>query len=160
MGSKVLGENMATSFLKFIPSRYQMIHSKTRTDQLQNRQIRSFWLILSNILYIYIIYIWRSSRFWWILQDDKNPWKSGNVSFFINFAVYFSSWGIILWIELPWPENLTYGNTGQLFSTLLGLLSNVYRDLHHWRSNQWPQIAEPKLYNWANSSYHAHVTSN
>ena len=24
----------------------------------------------------------------------------------------------------------------------------VYRDLHHWRSNQGPQIVEPKLYNW------------
>ena len=29
-------------------------------------------------------------------------------------------------------------------STLLGLISSVYRDLHHWRSNQQPQIAEPK----------------
>ena len=24
-------------------------------------------------------------------------------------------------------------------STLLGLISGVYRDLHHWRSNQWPK---------------------
>ena len=31
-------------------------------------------------------------------------------------------------------------------STLLGLISSVYRDLHHWGSNQQPQIAEPKLY--------------
>ena len=31
--------------------------------------------------------------------------------------------------------------------TLLGLISSVYRDLHHWRLNQRPQIAEPKLYN-------------
>ena len=38
-------------------------------------------------------------------------------------------------------------------STLLGLISSVYRDLHDWRSNQRPQIAEPKLYNWATSSY-------
>ena len=34
-------------------------------------------------------------------------------------------------------------------STLLGLISCVYHDLHHWRLNQKPQIAEPKLYNWA-----------
>ena len=34
-------------------------------------------------------------------------------------------------------------------STLLGHISSVYRDLHLWRSNQWPQIAMPKLYNWA-----------
>ena len=33
-------------------------------------------------------------------------------------------------------------------STLLGLISNVYRDLHLWRSNQRQQITEPKLYNW------------
>ena len=33
-------------------------------------------------------------------------------------------------------------------STLLGLISSIYHDLHHWRLNQQPQIAEPKLYNW------------
>ena len=27
-------------------------------------------------------------------------------------------------------------------STLLGLISCAYRDLHHWRSNQQPQYAE------------------
>ena len=31
--------------------------------------------------------------------------------------------------------------------TLLDLISSVYHDLHHWRSNQQPQIAEPKFYN-------------
>ena len=34
-------------------------------------------------------------------------------------------------------------------STLLGLISNVYRDLQPWRPNKRPQIAEPKLYNLA-----------
>ena len=28
---------------------------------------------------------------------------------------------------------------------LLGLISSVYRDLLHWRLNQWPQNAELKL---------------
>ena len=28
---------------------------------------------------------------------------------------------------------------------ILGLISIVYRDLCHWRSNQWPHNAEPKL---------------
>ena len=37
--------------------------------------------------------------------------------------------------------------------TLLGLISNVYHDLHHLRSNQQPQIAESKLYNWVNNPY-------
>ena len=32
-------------------------------------------------------------------------------------------------------------------STLLGLYSSVYRNLHHWRSNQRPQTAVPKLNN-------------
>ena len=31
---------------------------------------------------------------------------------------------------------------------LLGFISSVYCDLHHWRSNQQPQIAELKHYNW------------
>ena len=45
-------------------------------------------------------------------------------------------------------------------STLLGLFSSVYRNLHHWRSNQRSQIAVLKLYNWATSSYRIHVTPN
>ena len=45
-------------------------------------------------------------------------------------------------------------------STLLGLIRSVYCDLHHWRSNQRPQIAVPKLYNWATSSYCTEVTPN
>ena len=38
-------------------------------------------------------------------------------------------------------------------STLLGLISSVYCDHHHWRSKQQLQIAVQKLYNWATSSY-------
>ena len=41
-----------------------------------------------------------------------------------------------------------------------GLISSVYCDLHYWRLNQWPQIAEPKLYNWAISLYHTQVMPN
>ena len=37
--------------------------------------------------------------------------------------------------------------------TLLGLLSNVYRDLLHWKSNQQPQNAEPKLLNHQTTSH-------
>ena len=48
----------------------------------------------------------------------------------------------------------------KVISTLLGLISSVYSDLHHWRSNQRPQIAEPKFYNWANSSFCTQVTPN
>ena len=45
-------------------------------------------------------------------------------------------------------------------STLLCLIYSVYRNLHHWRSNQRPKIVVPKLYNWATSSYHTQVTPN
>ena len=34
-------------------------------------------------------------------------------------------------------------------STLLGLFSSAYPDLHYYRSNQQPQNAEPSLYHWA-----------
>ena len=47
-----------------------------------------------------------------------------------------------------------------IVSILLGLISSVYLDLRHWRSNQWPQTAGPKLYNWANSPYRTQVTPN
>ena len=45
-------------------------------------------------------------------------------------------------------------------STLLGLISSVYCNLHYWLSNQQPQIAVLKLYNWATSSYCTQVTPN
>ena len=34
-------------------------------------------------------------------------------------------------------------------SILLALINSVYGDIHHWRSNHKPEIAELKLYNWA-----------
>ena len=40
------------------------------------------------------------------------------------------------------------------------LVSSVYRYVHHWRSILRPQIAEPKLYNWANSPYRTQVRPN
>ena len=48
-----------------------------------------------------------------------------------------------------------FGNNGQLFD-LFGLISNIY----HWRSNQRPQIAELKLYNWTTDPYRTQVTPN
>ena len=39
-------------------------------------------------------------------------------------------------------------------STLFSLISCVYRDLQHWRSNQQPQHAKPKLFDWATSPCH------
>ena len=54
---------------------------------------------------------------------------------------------IYILIELPWLENLAdtymwHTEHWTAVSTLLGLISNAYRDLHHWRSNQHPQNAE------------------
>ena len=68
-----------------------------------------------------------------------------------------------MWIELPESENPVNTYARQhwtAISTLSGLISCVYRDLHHWRSNQRSQIAEPKLYNWAISSYRTSVMPN
>ena len=70
---------------------------------------------------------------------------------------------IVNWITMTRTsgEHLrtTYGNTGQLL-TLLGLISCVYRDLHHWGSNHRPQIADPKLYNWIIRKYRTEVIQN
>ena len=51
-----------------------------------------------------------------------------------------------IFIELPCLENSvnTYMRNTEhctAVSTLLGLISSAYRDLHHWRSNQQPQNA-------------------
>ena len=42
--------------------------------------------------------------------------------------------------------------------TLLGLISNVYGNPQHKRSNQRPQITEPKFYKLGNSSYRKQVS--
>ena len=71
---------------------------------------------------------------------------------------------IVNWITMTRKsaEHLrtTYGEHWTAVSTLFGFIRSVYCNLHHWRSNQWPQIAVPKLYNWATSSYHTQVTPN
>ena len=43
-------------------------------------------------------------------------------------------------------------------STLIGLISSVYRDLHHWKSNQQPQITVSKIYFWATRPHPIQVT--
>ena len=45
-------------------------------------------------------------------------------------------------------------------STLLGLISSVYRDLPHWRLNQRLQNAELKFYHWATNPHCTQVTLN
>ena len=45
-------------------------------------------------------------------------------------------------------------------STLLGLISSVYCDLLHWKSNQRQQNAELKLYHWAINPHRTQVTPN
>ena len=70
-----------------------------------------------------------------------------------------------MWIELRWPENppstyARYTETLDSSLTLLGHTRSVYRNLRNWRSIKRPQIAVPKLYNWAISSYRTQVTPN
>ena len=78
-----------------------------------------------------------------------------------QFFLMEHSW-FVNWITMTRNirQTLTHENTGQAVSTLLGLISSVYCDLHHWRSIQRPQIAEPKLYNWDNSPCRTQVTPN
>ena len=45
-------------------------------------------------------------------------------------------------------------------STLLDLISSAYRDLLSWRSNQWPQNVERKLYQRIISSHRTQVMPN
>ena len=64
------------------------------------------------------------------------------------------------WITMTWKSGERLRTTGKHWtavSTLLGLISIVNRNLHHWRSNQQPQLAVPKLYTWAISTYRTQV---
>ena len=51
-------------------------------------------------------------------------------------------------------------NAGQLFRPYQVSLAVLYHDLPHWGSNQWPQNAEPKLYNRAICLRRTQVTPN
>ena len=46
------------------------------------------------------------------------------------------------WLENPANAYMWHTEHWTAVSTLLGLISSAYRDLHHWRSNQQPQNAE------------------
>ena len=94
-----------------------------------------------------------------IYQKWKQKVKSELSKICLHFLLRRGSY--ILWIELP--ENLANTCTRKHWtavSTALGLISSVYYDLHHWRSNQQPLIAEPKIYNRAIDSYRTQVTQN
>ena len=45
-------------------------------------------------------------------------------------------------------------------STLLSLISSVYHDLSHWRSNQWLQNAKLNLNHWAINPHRTRVMPN
>ena len=66
--------------------------------------------------------------------------------------LFFLSRGIILWIELPWPESPA--NTYTRHTETLDSYFDLIRS--HQQCIPWspPQIAEPKLYNWAS----VHIT--
>ena len=76
-------------------------------------------------------------------------------------------------IEREWKSSVkTRGTNHQIyqdytFHLFLPYIDNTptlpiqqYHDLHHWRLNQWPQIAEPKVYNRATNPYRLQVTPN
>ena len=80
----------------------------------------------------------------------------------VLFTFFLLSRGTILWLnyhdlKIQWMPTHDIRKHWTAVSTLLGLISSAYRDLRHWRSDQWPQITEPKLYN---SPYRTQVTPN
>ena len=65
----------------------------------------------------------------------------------LYYIILYSNGGINVIFELSWVENpantyIRHTQHGTAVSTLLGLISSAYPDLHHWRSNEQPQNAE------------------
>ena len=115
------------------------------------------------------------------LLDEKKIWAEGNVQ---HSQTKFCQLLFILNLIFPLISIAFYHNSQILcelnchdqkiwrtlvhdiqkhwtaVSTLLGLISSVYRDLYHRRSNQRPQNAEPKLYHWDISRHNTQVMPN
>ena len=76
-----------------------------------------------------------------------------------GFIYIFLNGGIDIFIKkLPWQENSAYTYTWNMedwtdVSTLLGLISSAYRDLHHWISNQQPQYTEAEILSLGHAAY-------
>ena len=71
--------------------------------------------------------------------------------------------GIILWIELPWPENSanTYAWHTETLNSSFDLIRSHQQCIPRSPPPEIePATTEPKLYNWAHSSYRALVTPN
>ena len=79
-----------------------------------------------------------------------------------NWCKYFyfltRGFNIVNWIHRTPTHNIRENWT--VLSIFRGIISSVHRNLNHWRSNQRPQVAVPKLYNWATSSHRTQVTPN
>ena len=80
---------------------------------------------------------------------NKKKKKKKKKKLYIYIYIYI----FVNWITVTRKSSEHLRKHWTAVSTLLGLISSVYCDLHHCSSNQQPQIAEPKLYNWANISY-------
>ena len=90
----------------------------------------------------------------WIASRNTN-YQSASIQYAIEininsyfYTILFSNWIFSIW------------NQWTVVSTLLSLISSVYRDLPHWRSNQRPLKAKPKLYYRAIRPHHTQVTPN
>ena len=70
-------------------------------------------------------------------HTHKTQHNSVRCTYFFSFLS--RGINIVNWITMTRKSGkhlrMTYGNTGQLFWPYLGLISSVYRNLHHWRSN-------------------------
>ena len=97
---------------------------------MKREPLSRLWLPTSNVLTLYISII----RCVYILFS-------------------FFSRGIIFWIKLPLPANpvKSYARHTETLDCCFDLIRSHQQCIlwspYHWRSNQWPQIAESKLYN-------------
>ena len=95
-----------------------------------------------------------------LLALHENFWSNLIENLFFIPCLFYGMSDFVNWITMTRKSCEHLCKHGTAVSTVLGFMSSVYRDIHHWTSNQRLQIAEPKLYNLVKSSYLKQVTPN
>ena len=78
------------------------------------------------------------------------------LGYFNQKSFFISNYIVVNWIKMTrkyGEHSCNIQKHWTAVSTLLGLISSVYCYLPHWRLNQRPQKAEPKLYHCAISPH-------
>ena len=124
---------------------YRIWHYKKKDDGMENQIVmfhcRNSVMWINGDAYQFHQVCWCYSY----LKTYQSDFPSCLLFSYIYIYIY-----IYTQMELPWLENLPNTrrdswNHWTAVLTLLGLISSIYHDLHHWRSNQQPQNTEPKL---------------